>query len=100
MATVETGSAPDAAPSVTVNECNDPEHKHDSKHPIPPGGCPDPRQAAPPEPEPGAMARLNCQIPSELEQRVKKECEDRMIGVGLLVAKALEKFLDGLPPAL
>jgi len=56
--------------------------------------------SSPAPPEPPAMARLNCQISTALEERVRKECSDRMIGVGLLVAKALETFLDELPPAL
>lgn len=83
---------------VVVDECNNPDHRHAAEYPIPAGGCPDPRQDADP-PIVAPMARLNCQIPSFLDERVRKECNDRMIGVGLLVSKALEKFLDELPPA-
>ena len=51
-------------------------------------------------PSPPTMARLNCQIRTVTEDRLKKECEARMIGVGLVVDKALNKFLDELPPPL
>ena len=42
-------------------------------------------------------ARLNVQIPIDLDRRLKSECDARMIGAGLLVARALESFLDNLP---
>jgi hypothetical protein len=46
------------------------------------------------------MARLNCQIPTATDERLRAACEIRMIGVGLVVDRAINKFLDELPPPL
>ena len=51
-------------------------------------------------PEAPPTARLNVQIPSELDTRLRAECALRMIGPALLVTRAIETFLDELPPAL
>lgn len=98
-------ATPKTPDDVVVTTCSDPDHHHNEEYPIPAGGCPDPRQDG--DTEPGddrpkviSMARLNCQIPAPLEELLRRECSDRMIGVGLLVSRALEKFLDELPPAL
>jgi hypothetical protein len=59
-----------------------------------------PRQPNEVSPEEPLTARLNVQIPTELDTRLREECKVRMIGPALLVAKAIETFLDTLPPAL
>lgn len=41
---------------------------------------------------------LSVNIPEALHDRLEEVCEERVVGKGLLVTKALEKFLDGLRP--
>ena len=49
----------------------------------------------PPETE-----RLNVAIPASIAERLEKESKTRMLGKPFIVARALETFLDELPPLL
>lgn len=41
---------------------------------------------------------LSVTISEEVVDRLDREADARMIGKGVIVEKALERFLDGLPP--
>ena len=65
----------------------------------PPADAP-PSRPSEVSPEAPLTARLNVQIPTELDTRLRQECQARMIGPAMLVTRAVEKFLDELPPPL
>ena len=44
--------------------------------------------------------RINVAIPASLAHRLEGECKARMLGKPFMVARALEEFLDNLPPLL
>ena len=47
---------------------------------------------------PKDRAPLAVTISKPVAERLEKEADARMVGKGLIVEKALEAFLDGLPP--
>lgn len=46
----------------------------------------------------GSKYSFHLQLPTELEERVKQACDERLISPNVLITKAIEDFLDRLIP--
>lgn len=70
---------------------------HPTKGPPMADATPKPVAAVPDKPAKPERVPLSISIPAELAERLRKEADDRVVNVSLLVAKALEEYLPNLP---